>query len=115
LISDQADVGQGTGFTQVVISEFSETIDGQAYSFEATLDLKATKAGVVGGYSMGGGFGFDLSTRKGNETIYQGTVANIPADRFEEQSYSFGLFSYIVDDTANPHPFEVLNYWVVTQ
>lgn len=113
LISDQADVGQGTGFTQVSISEFTESIDGRAYSFEATLDLKATKAGVVGGMSFGGGAGFDISTRKGNETIYQGTVGNISSDRFPQDAYSFGLFSYIVDDSGNKEPFEVLNYWVV--
>ncbi len=113
LVSDQADVGEGSGFTQVVISEFTEAIDGREYSFEATLDLKATKGGVVGGYSMGGGAGFDLSTRKGEETIYQGTVANLEASRFPQDAYSFGLFSYIVDDSSNPEPFEVLNYWVV--
>jgi hypothetical protein len=113
LISDQADVGQGSGFTQVLISEFTESIDGRAYTFEATLDLKATKLGVVGGMSLGGGAGFDISTRKGNETIYQGTVANLSSDRFPQDAYSFGLFSYIVDDSSNPQPFEVLNYWVV--
>ena len=68
---------------------------------------------MVGGLSIGGGFGFDWSTRKGDETIYQGTVANIAAENFPALSYSFGLFSYIVDDTPNEEPFEVLNYWVV--
>lgn len=113
LQSDQVDVGQGSGFTQVQISEFEETIDGKEYSFEATLDLKATKGGVVGGMSLGGGAGFDISTRHGDETIYQGTVANVAAENFPQDAYSFGLFAYIVDDSSNPQPFEVLNYWVV--
>ncbi|MFW2388325.1 MAG: hypothetical protein ACN4G0_08310 [Polyangiales bacterium] len=113
LESDQVDVGQGSGFTQVQISEFNETIDGKEYSFEATLDLKATKGGIVGGLSIGGGAGFDISTRRGEETIYQGTVANVAAANFPQDAFSFGLFAYIVDDSANPQPFEVLNYWVV--
>lgn len=113
LQSDQVDVGQGSGFTQVQISEFTETIDGKEYSFEATLDLKATKAGIVGGMSLGGGAGFDISTRHGNETIYQGTVANVASENFPQDAFSFGLFAYIVDDSSNPQPFEVLNYWVV--
>lgn len=78
-----------------------------------TLDLKATKAGIVGGLSIGGGAGFDISTRGGEETIYQGTVANIAAANSPQDALSFGLFAYIVDDSANPQPFEVLNLWVV--
>ena len=113
LESDEVDVGEGSGFTLVSISEFEETIDGKSYEFEAVLDMRATKGVIVGGLSLGGGFDFDLSFRHGDETLYQGTVTNISADRFPEQSYSFGLFSYIRDDTSNKQPFEVLNYWVV--
>jgi hypothetical protein len=111
--SDQVDVGEGSGFTEVSVREFTETIDGREFSFEATLDFKATKGGIVGGLSLGGGAGFDMSTRRGSETIYQGTVSNVAAENYPEEAISFGLFAYIVDDSSNPYPFEVINYWVV--
>lgn len=111
--SDQVDVGEGSGFTEVSVREFRETIDGREFAFEATVDFRATKLGLVGGLTLGGGAGFDISTRRGNETIYQGTVGNVAAENYPEEAISFGLFAYIVDDTTNEYPFEVINYWVV--
>lgn len=113
LQSEQVDVGQGGGFSLVSIAEFEESIDGRSYEFEGTLDLRASKGGIVGGLTIGGGFGFDLSTRKGTETTYHGTVANLSAAAYQEGAYSFGLFSYLLEDSDFPQPFEVLNYWVV--
>ena len=111
--SDEADVGEGSGFTEVSVRQFTETVNGREFAFEATVDFKATKLGVVGGLSLGGGAGFDISTRRGSETIYQGTVSNVAAENYPDDAISFGLFAYIVDDTSNRYPFEVINYWVV--
>ena len=112
LESEEVDVGQGTGQTVVSISDFSSTTTGQSYDFEATLNLKATAGGVVGGFTVGGGAGFALEITRGEETIYQGSVGNISEDFFPTEAYSWGLFSYIHEDTASGQTFEVLNYWV---
>jgi hypothetical protein len=111
--SDQVDVGQGSGQTIVSISKLTETSTGSAFDFEATLDLRATAGGVVGGFSIGGGGGFDLSITRGMETTYEGSVANLPADHFPRDAYRFGLFTYIHDQpSATPQKFEVVDYWV---
>jgi hypothetical protein len=47
------------------ITECSIGSTGNAFDFEATLDLKATRGGVVGGLSIGGGAGFDVSITRG--------------------------------------------------
>lgn len=113
LQSDAQEVGQGGGQRIVSITEFESTTEGTSYDFEATLDLRATSSGVVGGFSIGGGVGFDLQITRGEETIYQGAVGDISADAFREDlGYSWGLFAYIYDDAPSGQTFEVLNYWV---
>ena len=39
-------------------------------------------------------------------------MGNISAEFFPQQTYSWGLFSYIYKDNATDQTFEVLNYWV---
>jgi hypothetical protein len=111
--SDQVDVGQGSGRTLVSISKLDTTSTGLAFDFEATLDLRGTSGVVVGGFSIGGGAGFDLSITRGTEMMYQGSVANLAADHFPKDAYRFGLFTYIHDDPAvTSQKFEVVDYWV---
>ncbi|MEM9114093.1 MAG: VCBS repeat-containing protein [Myxococcota bacterium] len=110
--TEEVDVGQGTGQTTVSISDFSSTTQGSAYDFEASLDVKATAGGVVGGYSVGGGVGSAVRVTRGQETIYEGAVGNIAAEFFPRDAYSWGLFAYIYEDRRTGQTFEVLDYWV---
>ena len=110
--SAQVDVGQGSGRTLVSITALDETSTGKSFDFEATLDLRATTGVVVGGFSIGGGAGFDLSITRGTETIYEGSVANLAADQFPDDAYRFGMFTYIHDAPGTSQKFEVIDYWV---
>jgi hypothetical protein len=110
--SEQVDVGQGSGRTLVSISRLDQTSTGKAFDFQATLDLRATSGVVVGGFSVGGGAGFDLSITRGTEMIYQGSVANLPAAKFPGDAYRFGLFTYLYDEPGTAQKFEVVDYWV---
>ena len=113
LQSAELSTGQGTGQTIATITEFTSTSTGNAYEFQAMLDVKATTGVVVGGFSVGKGSDSALEVTRGSETIYQGSVGNISADAFTQGlDYNWGLFSYFYRDSNSGQTFEVLNYWV---
>ncbi|RLB38646.1 MAG: hypothetical protein DRH30_11170 [Deltaproteobacteria bacterium] len=109
--SREVDVGEGGGSVSVGVSVFEETSSGSSYSWNASVDIKATAGVVVTGMSVGYGEGNAVTLSSGSETNYTGTVANLDAENFTANPYSFGLFSYIYSDPAGQQ-FEVLNYWV---
>lgn len=63
------------------------------------------------GASVGYGQGRTITIGAGSETSYIGTVANLDAENFAANGYSFGLFSYVFSDPDGLQ-FEVLSYWV---
>ena len=106
----QVDVGQGGGSVTVGVNVFEETSSATAYGAEAELAVQATAAGVVLGFSVGGGVEDTLRISHGAESDYAGTVAGMSSEAFAENAFRFGLFTYV-----HEHPqqeFEVLNYWV---
>jgi hypothetical protein len=109
--SREVDVGEGGGSVTVGVSVFEETSMGSSYSWNASVDIKATAGVVVTGMSVGYGEGNAVTLSSGSETNYTGTVANLDAENFTANPYSFGLFSYIYSDSGGQQ-FEVLNYWV---
>ncbi|MBA1149482.1 VCBS repeat-containing protein [Ectothiorhodospiraceae bacterium WFHF3C12] len=115
LMSDEVDVGQGTGFVTAEVNVFEEVTSGETYSVSATLDLRATAGGVITGVSIGGGVDTTIAYGRGQESIYQGSVAQLPSENFPDDAYRFGLFSYVYDDSGSGQTFEVVNYWVRPQ
>ena len=115
LMSDEVDVGQGNGFVTAEVNVFEEVTNGETYSLSATLDLRATAGGVISGVSIGGGADSTISYGRGKESIYQGSVAQLPASNFPDDAYRFGLFSYVYDERGTDQSFEVINYWVRPQ
>jgi len=109
--SREVDVGEGGGSVTVGVSVFEETSMGSSYSWNASLNIKATQGIVVIGMSVGYGEGNSITLSSGSETNYTGTVANLDAENFTANPYSFGLFSYVYSDPGGQQ-FEVLNYWV---
>jgi len=109
--SREVDVGEGGGNVSVGVSVFEETSEGASYGWNASLDVKTTAGGFVTGYGVGYGEGLSVTLSAGSETNYTGTVANLDADNFVANGYSFGLFSYIYEDPSG-QAFEVLNYSV---
>jgi hypothetical protein len=109
--SREVDVGEGGGSVTVGVSVFEETSMGSSYSWNASVDIKATAGVVVTGMSVGYGEGKSITLSSGSETNYTGTVANLDAENFTANPYSFGLFSYVYSDPGGQQ-FEVLNYWV---
>lgn len=109
--SREVDVGEGGGSVTVGVSVFEETSMGSSYSWNASLNIKATAGIVVRGMSVGYGEGKAITLSSGSETSYTGSVANLDAENFTANPYSFGLFSYVYSDSGGQQ-FEVLNYWV---
>ncbi|MEL6186999.1 MAG: hypothetical protein AAFU79_20425, partial [Myxococcota bacterium] len=109
--SEEVDVGQGGGTTRVDIATFESTTTGRKFQAEATLDVKLNKGGIIAGFKIGGGFDFEFRTLRGSETLYSGTVPNLPEGELED-AYSFGLFAYVHEDAATGQSYEVLDYWV---
>jgi hypothetical protein len=109
--SREVDVGEGGGSVSVGVSVYEETSMGSSYSWNASVDIKATAGVVVTGMSIGYGEGKTVTLSSGSETNYTGTVGNLDAENFTANPYSFGLFSYVYSDPGGQQ-FEVLNYWV---
>lgn len=115
IASDEVDVGQGTGFVTAEVSVYEEVTNGKTYSIDTTVEMRATVGVVVVGVSIGGGTDKTISYGQGEESSYEGSVAQIPASSFSENAYRFGLFSYIYDAPSSDQMFEVINYWVRPQ
>ena len=113
--TDEVDIGQGNGFVTAELNVFEEVTQGESYSLSAKLDVKATAGGVISAVSIGGGVDSSIAYSRGQESIYQGSVAQLPSDTFATDAYRFGLFSYIYDEPGEPQTFEVINYWVRPQ
>ena len=109
--SREVDVGEGGGSVSVGVSVYEEISSGSSYSWNASVDIKATAGVVVTGMSIGYGEGKTITLSSGSETSYTGTVANLDEENFTANPYSFGLFSYVYSETGGQQ-FEVLNYWV---
>ena len=109
--SREVDVGEGGGSVSVGVSVYEEISSGSSYSWNASVDVKATAGVVVTGMSIGYGEGKTITLSSGSETSYTGTVANLDEENFTANPYSFGLFSYVYSDPGGQQ-FEVLNYWV---
>jgi hypothetical protein len=112
--SREVDVGEGGGNVTVGVSVFEETSEGASYSWNVSLDVKTTAGGFITGFGIGYGEGLAVTLSAGSETNYTGTVANLDANNFISNGYSFGLFSYIYEDPSG-QAFEVLNYTVTPQ
>ena len=105
----------GTGFVTTEVNIFQEMTKGTSYSLEATLDLKATAGLWTVGARIGGGLDSMISYSHGKESLYQGSVAQLPASNFPKDAYRFGLFSYVYKDAPSAQKFEVVDYWVRSQ
>lgn len=106
------DVGQGTGTRSVQIAIGRELSAGASLGLGYETEVSATAGTVLAGYSVGTEVTAALRIAYGEATIYGGTVSNIDADNFAANAYSFGLFSYVYNDSSSGQQFQVLNYWV---
>jgi hypothetical protein len=117
-------VGQGSGTKSAQVSVSNDFTMSQSITLNVDASAKAIaggfKAGVTGGFSIGGFFDYSFST----STTFSGTVGAIPADAYAANQYSWGIFAYrqiLCDpytgaiDPAAAKPmqnFTVVNYWV---
>jgi len=105
-------VGQGGGDTTLEINIATESGLGGAIGVEVEFEAQATLGFVVAGFSVGVSTESSLQIVHGQESTYTGTVANLPTSTFAANYYSWGLFTYVMDDHPSGQQFEVLNYWV---
>jgi hypothetical protein len=105
-------VGGGAGEAGLEIQVVKESSLGQSYGVEAELEVQATAGWAIGGFSIGGGYGFTLQHSHGTELTYGGGVGHMPADKLAEHGYRWGLFTYVRDQGDGEQQFEVINYWV---
>lgn len=110
LSSPEVDVGQGGGNSLVEISVFEEQTAGSSYGVEYSVDLKATAGSVVVGANVGWSAGSTITYASGQESLYQGRVANLDEPNFVENGYAYGMFTYVYETAGRE--FEVIDYWV---
>jgi hypothetical protein len=106
-------VGEGQSSTQFQLDVGSELSQGQSLAVEYEMEVEATVATVIGGFSVGAGAESSLRVTSGSSTSYSGTVGSI-GDRtsFMNNLYSYGLFTYVQADAGTGQRFEVVNFWV---
>lgn len=105
-------VGQGTGETYLGINVVTESGFAVAIGVEAEFEMELTAGIIVAGFSIGISNETSLQVSHGTESIYGGTVGNLPTSEFAANGYGWGLFTYVMDDHASGQHFEVINYWV---
>lgn len=105
-------VGQGGGSTTLEINVAEESGNALAYGAEYELAIQGTAGSLVVGWSVGFSHEHSLSIAHGEESSYEGTVSNLPADTFASGSYEWGMFTYVHDHKKSGQQFEVINFWV---
>ena len=103
-------VGEGNGSSTLSIDVAEEVSLGGTLGIEVERSVEVTSGPVMAGFSVGYGVEASLTVTSGSSTSYSGTVGDLSSSNFGEESYSYGLFTYVqgVDDQK----FEVLNFWV---
>lgn len=103
-------VGSGNGKTELVLAVGAAHASGAALEVGYTLELEATSARRLGGFSIGSGADASLTVESGSETRYTGVVGRIDSQRFADNAYGFGLFAYVL--AVGGQELEIVNYWV---
>ena len=91
-----------------------ETAEGDTTAFGASFEasVETTLGGFAFGFSLGAGTEHALSVRHGETLTYSGRVADMSADAFAENAFSWGLFAHVHHDETSGQAFEVVQYWV---
>ncbi len=105
-------VGQGAGSVEIGLDVGQEYSLGYSLELGFELEVEATAATVLGGFSVGASVQDSLTVTSGTETSYTGSIGAIGTDDFAANLYSYGLFTYVQPDAATGQQFEVVNYWV---
>ncbi|MDH5516348.1 MAG: VCBS repeat-containing protein [Gammaproteobacteria bacterium] len=105
-------VGQGTGSVTQEINIGLEAGVGVGIGLSVEFEAEATLGFVLAGFSVGVSGENSLQIVHGTESTYTGTVSALPSSTFASNYYSWGLFTYIVDDHPSEQQFEVINYWI---
>lgn len=105
-------VGQGSGETEVTLEVEDHWSQGGTLELDFEIEMEATGATILGGFSIGAGTSKTLRVTSGEATTYTGTVGAIDAADFAAHRYSFGLFTYVYRDPSSGQELEVLDYWV---
>lgn len=107
-------VGNTSGMKLQSINVATESGSGTEYGADFDLEIQGTAGVVVTGFSVGFGASHSLQILHGTESEYTGVVAGIdlPTAEYGQNSYSWGLFTYIYDDPISSQQYEVINYWV---
>ncbi len=116
LMSDEAAVGEGTGFNEISISYDDIFTVSDSNGFNVTVsvdtDIGSPAGGFVGGASFGFGYDGDVTTSSGTEFSYSGTVGALDAASYASDRYRYGMFLYQEKNHPSGLKFNVLNYWV---
>jgi hypothetical protein len=105
-------VGIGTGQTHAEIQVGESWSSGGTLEVSYELEVKATGATVMAGFTVGGSTSDSLTITSGQQTTYRGTVGAIEGFDYPANAYQFGLFTYVLPEPSGRYEFEVLNYWV---
>ncbi len=109
-----AAVGNSGGNRSLSINVATESGGGTNYGVDFDLNVKGTIGTVVAGFGVGFSSDKTVQIIHGEESEYTGTVSDIdlPTDQFGPNRYSWGLFTYIYDDSVSGQQYEIVNYWV---
>lgn len=105
-------VGQGAGETELDMEVGEEWNVGGELELEFELEAKTTITGFTLGMSVGSSVSSSIQFTSGHSTTYGGVVGSIDAAHFQQEQYSFGLFTYPLFDPNTQRQIEVINYWV---
>lgn len=103
-------VGAGNGSSGLTIDVANEVSLGGTLGIEVERSVEVTGGRVMAGFSVGYGLEASLTVTSGTSTTYSVQVGDISSDRFADNQYSYGIFTYV--QGLEDQEFEVVNFWV---
>lgn len=109
--SESYGVGEGSGFTELMISEASATSTKLAFDFSQTFSFEVSGAGVTSGASVRFHEGWAIQLTTTQWTVFTGRVGHITG-LTPATSYRFGLFAHPVAYAGAGNQTLMVDYWV---
>jgi hypothetical protein len=104
-------VGQGSGFTQIDISQAEAKGKGTSYELSTEVSSEASLFGVSIGTSVGFSYGYGIELSTEETTIFTGRIGSLK-ELTPEKTYNVGLFAHKQVHPASIKPVLVVDYWV---
>jgi len=104
---------QGGGSTVLALEVNDTTSSSTVLGFDVDIEVETTVMDTLSlGFSVGGGYAYDVSIATTDGSTYEGSIGGIDAANYAARSYDFGIFAYVTRTHPSGFQFHTVNFWV---